>query len=55
MFHHKPPFLPKRVPPPSLPQTLIACSKCGRGWPPKYMVLGLCRDCAEKELKKNES
>jgi len=55
MFHHSPPILPpvgshetNPFGPP--PTTLIGCSKCGGGWPPKYMVLGLCRDCAKKEL-----
>ena len=50
-----PPNLPKTFPPPSIPTTLVACSKCGRGWPPRYMVAGMCRDCAEKELKEYES
>jgi len=30
--------------------TLVACAQCGKGWPPRYLVAGLCKECAERIL-----
>jgi len=32
----------------SKPTTLVACSQCGRDWPPQHLVAGLCEDCAAR-------
>lgn len=34
-----------------LPQTLVGCSRCQRGYPVRYLAGGMCAMCLYKELK----
>ena len=31
--------------------TLVACAECGREWPSRYLVAGMCGECATKHIE----
>ena len=33
------------------PTTPVACSECRRGLPPRYLVAGMCTECASKRIE----
>ena len=33
------------------PTTLVACPECGREWPARYLVAGMCGECATKRME----